>query len=115
MKVVLDANILCQDYWRRSTNFQVFRDGLPSVPATLCLPEVVIDEVANRLREDLADAIRSDEESIRTLARLANQPFEPASKKVDVEARAALFRGQLLDWVKAADGEVLSYPDISHQ
>jgi predicted nucleic acid-binding protein len=51
--IVVDTNIFCQDYRMVSTNFRVFFDGIGSIPGRLKIPEIVIDEVVNRFREDL--------------------------------------------------------------
>lgn len=115
MKLVLDSNIICQDYRLTSTNFRVLREGLHIIPATLTVPEVVIDEVVNRFREDLEESLVAAEKAGASLSRLLpGVPLSPFEDTDPVKESAA-YREWLLSALGELGVEILPYPDIPHK
>jgi hypothetical protein len=68
--IVLDANVLISDYWLRSPSFVLLRDFLKKSKATLVVPKVVLEEVINHRREDLAKAKSEIHKALREFNRL---------------------------------------------
>lgn len=115
MKVVLDSNVICQDFRMRGTQFRIMFDGLMVIPATLYVPEVVIDEVVNRLREDIAAALVEQSKAVKKLARLLGRKMEPASSEVNAEHESEQYRNELVDTLNSVAAEFLPYPQIPHK
>jgi len=88
MRIVIDTNIFCEDYYLRGSNFRVLLDGLNSLPGTLLIPEVVVDEVVNRYREDLLEVTSKEREVRNSLSRMLSNPGSAPPLNVDVVAQA---------------------------
>jgi len=114
MRIVIDTNIFCEDYYLRGSNFRVLFDGLHSLPGTLLIPEVVVDEVVNRYREDLQEITSKERETRNSLSRMLSDPSSVPPLNVDVVAQANAYRAYL-EAVIAQHGKVLPYPQTSHK
>lgn len=114
MRIVIDTNIFCEDYYLRGSNFRVLLDGLNSLPGTLLIPDVVVDEVVNRYREDLLEITSKEREARNSLGRLLSDPDSVPPLNIDVVAQTKAYRTHL-ETVIAQHGKVLPYPQIPHK
>lgn len=114
MKIVLDTSIICADYHFRGTHFRAFLDGLSTVPGELLVPAVVIDEAANRFKEDLEAQLHNYRKNRSTLSRMLAKPEEGPSFEVDVSIETARYRDMLLGIIMK-HGRMLPYPEVSHK
>ncbi|MEW6771703.1 MAG: PIN domain-containing protein [Bacillota bacterium] len=115
MKLVLDSNIFCQDYRLASANFRLLREGLHIIPADLKVPEVVLDEVANRFREILEEALAAAKKAEKALNRLLRRPVQSALTSISVIQEAQAYREWLLSKLKELGAEILPYPEVPHK
>jgi predicted nucleic acid-binding protein len=53
VNVVLDANILCEDFFLSGKNFRILWGEAARVPVRIFVPQVVLDETVNKYRERL--------------------------------------------------------------
>ena len=114
MKVFLDSNVICRDYWFRSPAYREFLDGLDVVPAELLISQVVLDEVTNRFREDLEAAAQKLVQAQRQLGRLrpeSGDTYSPPDSMTESTAYREWLDGRLAD----VGCEVTPYPDIPHE
>jgi hypothetical protein len=72
LKIIIDTNIICQDYSFVGPEFRLFLKGLKSVNGKLFISDVVIDEAVNRYRLDLEEAVNIYNKSERILYKLLN-------------------------------------------
>lgn len=114
MRIVIDTNIFCEDYFIRGANFRLFFDGLKSLPASLHIPEVVIDEVVNRYSEDLAEAVLKDDDHRSRVGRLLADSTQVAPLSISLEREVENYRGSLEAALKEY-GSIMPYPEISHK
>ena len=115
MKVLLDSTVFCQDYQMTSTNFRLLRESLHVIPAELKVPDVVIDEVVNRYREDLEEALVQAEKAQGILRRLLPAVLEQPLRDIDPEKESETYRDWLLSALDKLGVEILPYPEIPHQ
>ncbi len=114
MIVVLDTNVLCQDWHLAGSNFRTFFEGVKAVPVSLKIPAVVMDEVVNKFRETLLERLREASAGLHAMGQLLGR--EPApTPTVDVVAEAARYRKHVENLVAGCSGEVLPYPKITHE
>lgn len=114
VRIVIDTNIFCEDYFLRGANFRLLFDGLKSLPASLHIPEVVVDEVVNRYSEDLAEAVVKDNDHRSQVGRLLKDPTQAAPMSINLESEVKSYRKNLEKNLKV-HGEIMSYPDITHK
>lgn len=114
MRVVIDTNIFCEDYFLRGANFRLLFDGLKSLPASLHIPEVVIDEVVNRYREDLAEAVAKDKDHRSQVGRLLADSAVAAPLSINSENEVEKYRKHL-ETILKTHGEIMPYPEIAHK
>lgn len=114
MRIVIDTNIFCEDYFLRGANFRLLFDGLKSLPASLHIPEVVIDEVVNRYREDLAEAVAKDNDHRSQVGRLLADSAAATPLSIDSENEVKKYRKHL-ETILKTHGEIMPYPEITHK
>lgn len=115
MKIVLDTTAIRADYHLHSPTSLTFLNGLRLIPATLCVPEVVVDEAINGFRADLARALEESGRTQRELGRILGEQSAPGTSSDFVESRTEEYRKALLAKVASVGGEVLPYPKIEHR
>ena len=65
MIIFIDSNILCSDYYMKNYKFELInRVG------DIVLGEIVIDEVCNKYKEQLKEAISMVDKNIKTINKL---------------------------------------------
>jgi predicted nucleic acid-binding protein len=114
MRILLDTNIFIEDYLLRGANFRLFFSGLPSLPASLRIPEVVIDEVANHYREELIEATGTLQHQRASLDRLLPSDSKLALPQIAIDEHVTRMRANLERMVRTY-GEILPYPDLPHK
>lgn len=114
MKVVIDTNVFCEDYLLKGAHFRLFFESLASVPASLHIPEVVIDELANRYKEDLSAALEREGESRSAVKRLVGDSTQLPHIGIDVKLETARIRTHIENTVKE-HGAILPYPEVPHK
>lgn len=113
MIVVLDTNIMVQDFWFRSLNYKTFIEGMKLVPVYLKIPEVVFDETINKYREILSEKYREYEKSIEKLNKmfLNDKQFPVFPFEIEMNNYQS-YLGILLSSMGC---EYLAYPEIDHR
>lgn len=113
MKVTLDTNILVQDFWFNSTYLKVFLDELNIIPATLHIPEIVIDETVNKYRENLTEKVAELNKTNSTISKLLNK--EVAYKPIDIIKATKNYEKFLMNKLKEVKAQILPYPEVPHK
>lgn len=111
MNVTIDTNIIFQDFNLNSLHFKVFLEHLDTIPATLHISEVVIDEVVNKYRENLLKSITEIERSESSLRKLG---IELEVKLPEINKTVQNYRKSLLEKLKVYNVEILKYPEPPH-
>ena len=111
--VILGTSVLCQDIRLTGSGARVFLGNVKLIPATILVPEVVIDEVTNHFREKLEAAQREFAQAQRRLTALLSDP-RPTLESAPIECAASEYRQSLLKQLSDAGGRTLPYPDIPH-
>jgi hypothetical protein len=114
MIIVVDSSILCQDLRFAGSASRVFFGNLRVVPATLLLPEVVVDEAVNIFRERLIAAQAAINKANRELSQLVDRTVSMANA-VDLEQEVLKYRKLLLSRIAEAGGKTIPYPKIAHE
>lgn len=97
------------------TNFRLLIGGVHVVPADLEIPEVVIDEVVNRYREDLDQAISRVRKSSADLERLLGRSVGAEFAELNAATEAQEYRMWFLAALERIGAEILPYPEIQHK
>jgi len=114
MRIVVDTNIICQDYNLNGNGFRLLLDSLETIPAKLYVPEIVVDEAVNLYREDLEQLLQSLEGSaakINALTGRQSMHFEKPNPKNEANS----YRRQLMSRIDSVNGVMIPYPEISHK
>lgn len=113
MKISIDSNIFISDFKLRSTRVSIFFDSLNSIPATLHIPEVVIDETVNKYKELLTAKVKSIEQSLKDL----NKDLDITRKipEIKVNGEVHNYREFLIETLKKYNTEIIAYPEVSHK
>lgn len=111
MKVVLDTNVLCQDYFLKSLQISLLLENKRLINAELYIPQVVIDETINRFREDLLDATDKAIKANRGLQKLLGGENEI---EVDIGQSVESMSKNLFSQIRANEIQIIPYPTISH-
>lgn len=114
MDIVLDSTAFCEDYRTTGANFRLLLENLPKIPAHLKIPEVVIDEVVNRFREELSVAAENMRRAQSGMSRLLGKQA-PSTDKCNSAVEAARYRQELLDRLGSFKTMILPYPMVPHK
>lgn len=113
MKVTLDTNILVQDFWLESPQSKVFLDELNIIPATLYVPEIVIDETVNKFREFLIEKTLEQKKVNSELSKLLKT--EVVNSPIDIKAASDRYKVFIIDKLNKVNAQILPYPKIDHK
>ena len=112
MKIIIDTNIFCQDYFLEKPHFRVLFEGASVIPATIHVPEVVIDELINRYREVLEESLLKFNNAVRALHSLTKQDSKGG---IDIDVQLESYKSFLLSKLKERGVEIVAYPEITHK
>lgn len=108
MDIVLDTNILRNDFQLRSSEFKLIFDYLGRTNGKVILPKVVFDEVLNIHRKELEVRASKMENAIRHLnLAVAEDEHRLAVPKVEIDAQSLLFIKHLKDTLLLKDDQVI--------
>lgn len=115
MKVVLDSNIIIEDYYLQSAKFETILASSSNGLIELYLPEVVLDETFNKfqtLLEKFSTAIGVNKIEFERLARMKLSCSVPG----DIISQACeTYKSILLARLKKHSVCILPYPETSHK
>lgn len=113
MKIALDTNILVQDFWFDSPHSKVFLEELNIIPATLHIPEVVVDETVNKYKEFLNEKAAERKKINADVSRLLKKSLPEIAIDFDQAGKDyEIFLKQKLQEVNA---QILQYPKVDHK
>lgn len=115
MIIILDTNIFVRDYRLNGKDFRLFFDGIAKVQSNLCLPTIVLEEVENKFKEELASQIEQTNKPIRKLSRLLNRDVLLNVQNHQLQKEAIAYREYLLETLTDVDVTLLPYPVVSHE
>ena len=114
--IVLDSNVLISDYWLRSPSFLLLREFLGRAKATLVVPKIVLEEVVNHHREDLAKLKSEIRDTVREAGRLLRNVKGSAKWWVEISKTdsADPYEKFLSAELAAMKAKVPDYANIPH-
>jgi PIN domain len=113
--VVLDANILCEDFLLSGKNFRIFWGEAPRIPARVFIPQVAFDETINKYRERLEFHASESIKLARNVGYLLKRKLQPYLDESSVPELVEAYKSQIQAKLSAAGVTVLPYPKISHE
>lgn len=113
MRITLDTNILVQDFWFESPHSKVFFNELGIIPATLYIPEIVIDETVNKYSEFLVEKIEEQKKVNLEVSKLIMKEIKNTS--IDISQAKEDYKNFLINKLKEAKAHILPYPKIEHR
>lgn len=115
MKIVIDTNIFCRDFYMSNSVFRVFFDGLKRVGHVVYIPQVIYDEVLNKYNERLLDLRLDVETSVGKFSRFVKQEFDQTITDTIIQDLNEEYKRLFDDKLKEIHAHILDYPQISHQ
>ncbi len=115
MRIVLDTNIICQDFPMSGSPFRVLFDGLPRADHSLHIPKLVIDETTNKYAERLRDCQRRIEGSLDKARRLSGTEIESPLTDADIDSLVEDYSQMLPSRFAQAGATIMDYPSIPHE
>lgn len=112
MEVMLDSNIYRHDLTLDGGKFRLLFNQAAQGRFHLVLPEVVAREVTELYRREINTRFKELEKFARRLKSLRIPVSE--QEPIDMEVKAAEFRGYLESKIFEAGGEVVQLPEVSH-
>jgi predicted nucleic acid-binding protein len=113
VKVALDTNILVQDFWFDSPHSRVFLEELVIIPATLHIPEIVIDETVNKYKEFLTEKVTEQGKLNSDITRLLKKGIE--NIPINIDQATKNYEKFLTDKLKEVNAQILPYPKVEHK
>lgn len=116
MKIVLDTNIIHQDYKLSGQRILKLYEASKRLGYELVIPEVVVDEVVNQYRRDLEAAHGIFVKGLSQLRKLAEQKNKFNFEASDfIDEQCGTFQTAYLQRIKELGIEILPYPQVAHK
>ena len=112
MKIYLDTNIICQDYYFKGATAKLFLESSKYFPAKIIIPEVVLDEVINRFYEDLNESYAKTIQDIAKLNKLTGKDIDI---KLDMVSLVKDYDTYLKNLIQQYHIIIEGYPNIAHK
>ncbi|MFV2044786.1 MAG: PIN domain-containing protein [Anaerolineales bacterium] len=113
MRVVIDSNIIARDFHLSSSTSRVFLSDVSKAGHEVFVPEIVLDEVANKYEEQVRSAVQKADSGLRELERLARIKVRRPIGERKIASICGEHRAELRENLSAV-AEFLAYPDIGH-
>ncbi len=113
MRIILDTNILRNDYFFNSYKFRILQDFARKTFSTIVIPEIVFDELVALYRRDLLfheRNIRKSQNNLELLLEGINIHFEKLNLNVD-EAVKEYFE-YVKNWLGKLNAEIPEYQEL---
>lgn len=113
MRVILDTNVIVADRWFKGGAFRLLLECFELADDVIVLPQVVVDEAVNNLREAVTSKTSDAQAAAKGLAYLTNEEIVQIPE-IDLDKVLASYRQFLHSEVESRGGEVLPYPSVTH-
>jgi len=113
MKIILDSNIIIQDFLLKSRKIEMFLDFLSKNTYEIYLPSVVVEEVSAEYERKLNFQLNAIDKSYTELNRLLTSRFHNNRKKMDAKIRTRNYIQFLLNKLHVLDEKIIETEDIS--
>lgn len=116
MKIVLDTNIIYQDYKLNGQRILKLYEASKRLGYELAVPEVVVDEVVNQYRRDIESAYGTSMKGLSQLRKLAEVKGKFLFESTNfVDERCVAFETAYLQRIKELGITILPYPKVAHK
>ena len=115
MLIFLDTNIFCTDFQMTSTSFELLKNFITKGGNWLCVPEIIIDEVKNKYREQITELYQKANSGIRELNKHISTDVSLISEEqitTEIENYNKLWDIWPFEY---GNGLPETYPNISHK
>ena len=115
MFVVLDTSIFCRDFLLRGKAFRILLESLKCVPARLCVPEIVLDEVVTKYSEALQERVQASVTARHRLQGLLLDAPATDAPPLDEGGAVRSYETHLKARLLEAGAKILPYPNVPHK
>lgn len=114
MKIVIDTNILFNNWSLDNTNFDLLKSYIKKTNSSLIIPKIVLEELINIYEKDLKKYVNQYHE---TLEKLHKYLFFANNLKIEIEIEkfCQQYREIFLEKLKDFNGKIIDYKDIPHE
>ncbi len=114
LNIVLDSNVIINDWRMRGIEFQLLKWFIINCNAKLFVPQLVIDEVTNKAREKLQKSIRLANKNIKEVERIINKQTNSRISIMLLLKLKKEYRSYLLNFFDDLDAKLIAHDDIPH-
>ncbi|EDM38889.1 hypothetical protein PBAL39_22490 [Pedobacter sp. BAL39] len=115
MKVVLDTNIIYDDFNFKKPNSLILLRELKEGKLTLHVPEIVLDEIVNKFRQRMEKAHKEIKSELDTIKELALEGLTSPTNDQVISDLVNNYRDRLMSLFEEYDVKVIPYPKTDHR
>ncbi|KAA8485388.1 uncharacterized protein DUF4935 [Arcticibacter tournemirensis] len=115
MKVVLDTNIIYDDFNFKKPNSQILLRELKGGKLTLHVPEIVLDEIVNKFRQRMDKAHKQIKSELDTIKELALEELTSPTNDQVISDLVNNYRDRLMSLFEEYDVKLIPYPKTDHR
>lgn len=109
MKIIIDTNIINNDYKLHGKNIVMLSDVASKLGYDVCVPEVVVDEIVSHYRDELAQAYDIYLKGVSKLKKLLAGSIKAIIPEATIDEQLQQFRVQYEAELQAKDTEILLF------
>ena len=116
MLAILDSSIICRDFRMEGAAFRMFFEGAKRGALMISIPQIVLDEVANKYREEVYARLQSIDKNLAYLKRIVKSDSAFTQFDMMDAEQVSIEYGAFLEKKLADNGAtILDYPNSSHE
>lgn len=115
MRIVIDSNIIYEDFQMDGSKFRLLFDALNKTGDLLYIPQIVIDEVKTIYAEDIGGHKNRADKLISKIERMTNKELHHIITDEFIQDAITSYDHTLSRILRHQAVEILDYPEISHQ
>ena len=115
MKIIIDTNILVQDFWLKGINFNLLFNKTKETGDLIYIPQLVIDETLNKYEEKLIQGKEAVVSAINTTNRITGLIVKNPFEKFNLKEELKKYKEHIYDIVDSHNIQILPYPKTKHE
>jgi hypothetical protein len=115
LRVLIDTNVLCADYYLRGTSARLLLDAGKRKYLQILVPVVVLREAVRRYRDETSGVVKDMGSWRNKLSRVAPDLRFFENARVSLGAQANDYEAYLQRVLQISNAIFLDFPEVSHE
>jgi len=112
--LVVDTSAILADPWFQDANSQITLENIEAIGVELIVPQVVVEELVSKVRQQAEEAQQQLIRSARKIDRLIGPELEFSTDTADLDSLEVTLRQRIETITRETNGRIAKLPQVSH-